>query len=207
MERGEKLNTVTHLLGALLALAGGGVLVSVGASSGDAWKIISFAIYAATLLLMYSLSTLYHGARQGRVKLILRILDYNSIYLLIAGCYTPLALVSLRGPWGWALLCGMWGLALFGIGQESWRRGKGRRFSSIAIYLLMGWSILVLAKPLIAALSWEGFSWLLASGIVYTTGTFFYLHDEKLPHGHGIWHLFVVAGSLLHYVMLIRYVA
>lgn len=207
MDHGEKLNTLTHLLGALFALVGGALLIMKSASNGDGWKMVSLSIYVTTLLLMYSLSTLYHGIRQGRMKLVLRLLDYNSIYLLIAGCYTPLALVTLRGPVGWLLLGGVWGLALLGISLESWRRGNNRRRLSVAIYLLMGWSILAVAKPLIAALTWDGFGWLLASGIAYTSGIIFYLYDNKFAYWHSIWHLFVVAGSSLYYVMILRYVA
>ncbi len=208
MEDGEKFNTVSHLVGALLALVGGVVLVAVAASSGDRWKIVSFSIYALTLVLMYSFSALYHNAsHRGRAKLILRTLDHNSIYLLIAGSYTPFSLVSLRGPWGWSLFGALWVLALLGIVQELWRRRKEARALSMVISLLMGWGALVTAKPLLEALSWAGFSWLLAGGLVYTIGIVFYAYEGKIAHSHGIWHLFVVAGSSLHYVAVLRYVA
>jgi hemolysin III len=207
MEYGERFNTLSHLLGALLALAGGAVLIVMGALSGDAWKVVSFSIYSATLILMYSLSALYHNARMGRAKLILRKLDHNSIYLLIAGSYTPFTLVSMRGPWGWSLFGVVWGLTLLGITQELWRRTRKTRMISMVIYLLMGWVALVAINPLLAALTWAGFSWLVAGGVAYTLGIIFYLYDEKFSHGHGIWHLFVVAGSLLHYFAILLYVA
>ncbi|MDD5470739.1 MAG: hemolysin III family protein [Sideroxydans sp.] len=206
MERGERFNTYSHLVGAILALIGGVVLIVLGALSGDAWKVVSFSIYGATLVLLYSSSTLYHNARKGKFKLILRKLDHNSIYLLIAGSYTPFALVSLRGPWGWSLFGVVWGLALLGIFQELWRAGKARRVSMV-IYILMGWVALVAIQPLVSALSWAGFSWLLAGGIAYTLGILFFLYEQYFKHGHGIWHLFVLAGSALHYCAILLYVA
>ncbi|MHB1116513.1 PAQR family membrane homeostasis protein TrhA [Sideroxydans sp.] len=206
MERGERFNTISHLVGAILALIGGVVLIVLGALSGDAWKVVSFSIYGATLVLLYSSSTLYHNARKGKFKLILRKLDHNSIYLLIAGSYTPFALVSLRGPWGWSLFGVVWGLALLGIFQELWRAGKAR-WVSMVIYILMGWVALVAVKPLVSALSWAGFSWLLAGGVAYTVGILFYLYDQRFKHGHGIWHLFVLAGSALHYCAILLYIA
>ncbi len=206
MELGERFNTYTHLLGAVLALVGGVALIVMGALSGDVWKIVSFSIYGLTLLLLYSSSALYHNARKGNFKLVLRKLDHNSIYLLIAGSYTPFALVSLRGPWGWSLFGVVWGLAFLGIFQELWRAGKSR-WVSMVIYILMGWVALVAIQPLVAALSWAGFSWLLAGGIAYTVGILFYLYAERFKHGHGIWHLFVLAGSALHYCAILLYVA
>ncbi len=206
MEFGERFNTYSHLVGAILALIGGVVLIVLGALGGDAWKVVSFSIYGATLVMLYSSSTLYHNARKGKLKLILRKLDHNSIYLLIAGSYTPFALVSLRGPWGWSLFGVVWGLALLGIFQELWRAGKARRVSMV-IYILMGWVALVAVKPLVSALSWAGFSWLLAGGIVYTLGILFFLYEQHFKHGHGIWHLFVLAGSVLHYCAILLYVA
>lgn len=206
MERGEKFNTYTHLAGALLALAGSVVLIVMGALSGDVWKIVSFSIYGATLVLLYSFSTLYHNAVRGRGKLILQKFDHNSIYLLIAGSYTPFTLVSLRGPWGWSLLGVVWGLALLGIMQEIWLPRKTRKMS-LLIYVLMGWIAIIALIPLVNVLSWAGFAWVAAGGLAYTIGIIFYLNDEKFTHWHGIWHLFVIAGSTLHYFAILRYVA
>jgi hemolysin III len=206
MEYGEKFNTCTHLAGALLALVGGVVLVVLAALGGDVWKIVSFSIYAATLVLLYSFSTLYHNAGQGKFKLFLQKLDHNAIYLLIAGSYTPFTLVSLRGPWGWSLFGVVWGLASLGISQELWLKKK-TRVVSLLIYILMGWVALVAVVPLLAALSWSGFAWLAAGGLAYTVGIIFYLYDEKFAHWHGIWHLFVLAGSTLHYFAILLYVA
>lgn len=206
MQRSEHFNTWTHLAGAVLSVIGGTILIVKGALSGDVWKIVSFSIYSATLVLLYTASTLYHNAKPGKVKLILRKFDYNSIYFLIAGSYTPFALVSLRGPWGWSLFGVVWGLALLGIFQELLLARKSR-WLSMTIYLLMGWLALLGVKPLLAALTWAGFSWLLAGGIAYTVGIFFYLNDSRFPHWHGIWHLFVLAGSALHYCAILLYVA
>jgi hemolysin III len=206
MEHGEKFNTYSHLAGALLALAGGVVLVVLGALSGDVWKIVSFSIYGATLLLLYSFSTLYHNAAQGRGKDFLQKLDHNAIYLLIAGSYTPFSLVSLRGPWGWSLFGVVWGLALLGILQETWLSRKTRKLSLI-IYVLMGWVAIIALIPLVKVLSWAGFAWVAAGGVIYTVGIIFYLNDGKFTHWHGIWHLFVLAGSVLHYFAILFYVA
>jgi len=205
MYHGERLNAYTHLAGALLALAGAVVLIVLGAMKQDAWKIVSFAIYGASLVILYSASTLYHSTR-GRLKAFFRKLDHTAIYLLIAGSYTPFTLVTLRGPWGWWLFGVIWGLALLGILQEFWL-GKRTRVLSLIIYVLMGWIALVAVMPLVDTLSPAGFAWLAAGGLAYTAGIVFYVYDEKYAHWHGIWHLFVVAGSALHYCAILFYVA
>jgi hemolysin III len=206
MDHGEKFNTWTHLAGAVLALAGSVVLIVKGALSGDAWKIVSFSIYGATLVLLYSFSTLYHNAAHGRMKRFLQKLDHNAIYLLIAGSYTPFTLVSLRGPWGWSLFGVVWGLALLGIFQETLLKQK-TRIVSLVIYILMGWVALIAVVPLVNTLMWAGFAWLAAGGVAYTAGIVFFVNDEKFRHWHGIWHLFVLAGSALHYCAILFYVA
>ena len=206
MEYGEKFNTWTHFFGAVLALVGAVVLVVLAALSRDAWKIVSFSIYGATLVLLYSFSTLYHGASNGKRKLFLQKLDHNAIYLLIAGSYTPFSLVSLRGPWGWTLFGVVWGLALLGMGQEIWLVQKSRSLS-LWIYMVMGWVAVVALVPLGQVLSWSGFAWVAAGGLAYTAGVGFYINDEKLRHGHGIWHLFVLAGSVLHFFAILLYLA
>ena len=204
MYHGERFNGLTHLTGALLALAGAVVLIVIGSLEADPWKIVSFSIYGATLFFLYVSSTLYHSTR-GRAKAIFRKLDHSAIYLLIAGTYTPFALVTLNGPWGWSLFGIVWGLAALGVVQEIWL-AKGSRALSLALYLLMGWFAVFAVVPLIAALSWSGFAWLAAGGVVYTAGVVFYLYDERFPHFHGIWHLFVMAGSALHYTAIVLYV-
>jgi hemolysin III len=205
MIRGERLNGFTHLTGTVLAAAGAAELLSLGMSKGDALRTTSFAIYGSTLLLMFLASTAYHSTR-GRTKEVLRKIDYSAIYLLIAGSYTPFALVTLRDSLGWNLFAAAWALAALGIAQELWV-ARGARLTSLAIYLVMGWMGLLFVYPLVDALTISGFMWLTAGGLVYTVGIVFYLYDEKYAHWHGIWHLFVLAGSALHYATVVRFVA
>jgi hemolysin III len=204
MYHGEKFNAWTHLVGVVLATLGALWLLLLASASNDPWKIISVAIYGVTLVTLYSASTLYHSVR-GAAKARLQKLDHLSIYLLIAGSYTPFCLVTLRGPWGWSLLATVWGLALIGMLQELKPRSEARVLSLI-IYAVMGWIVLVAVKPLIATLGTEGFIWLAAGGVFYTVGIIFYANDSRFRHWHGIWHLFVMAGSLLHFITIWRFV-
>jgi hemolysin III len=204
MYYGERFNSATHLVGAILAIVGAVFLIIAGASQGDAWKIVSFSIYGATLIILYSSSTLYHSTR-GRAKDIFRKCDHGAIYLLIAGTYTPFTLVTLGGGWGWSLFGVIWGLAIFGIVQELALNSK-KRMLSLYLYLGMGWVAVIGVIPLIDALTWAGFSWVIAGGVAYTVGTVFYFYDDKFKHWHGIWHLFVLGGSALHYYAIWRYV-
>ena len=204
MYPGEKFNAVTHIVGAVLALAGSVVLVVLAALQGDPWKVAGVAIYGATLVSLYSFSALYHSLR-GRAKDVLRELDHQSIYLLIAGSYTPFCLVTLRGPWGWSLFGTVWGLALLG-GLQELRPRNAARILSVVIYLLMGWVVVIALVPLQRALGPAGFAWLLAGGLFYTVGIVFYALDTRLRHAHGIWHLFVLAGSATQYYAILRYV-
>lgn len=204
MYHGEKLNAITHLVGAVLALVGSTVLVTLAALSGDAWKVVSVTLYGVTLVLLYSFSTLYHSLR-GKAKSVLQRLDHHSIYLLIAGSYTPFCLITLRGPWGWSLFGVVWTLALLGIAQEL-RPSRGTRKLSLAIYIVMGWVALVALVPMLKALGGAGFAWVAAGGIFYTVGIVFYVLDTRLRHAHGVWHLFVIAGSAAHFFAIARYV-
>jgi hemolysin III len=205
MYPGERFNGLTHLSGAVLALAGTVVLIVIASLQADAWKIVSFSIYGASLIFLYLSSTLYHSTR-GRAKAIFRKMDHAAIYLLIAGTYTPFTLVTLNGPWGWSLFGIVWGLAILGIVQEIWI-AKGARVLSLAIYLLMGWVAMVAAAPIIRAIAWSGFAWLAAGGIVYTVGIVFYCYDERFRHFHGVWHLFVLAGSAIHFTAIVLFIA
>jgi hemolysin III len=204
MYYGEKFNALTHVVGAVLALAGTVVLVVLAALSGDAWKVVGVTIYGVTLVSLYSISGLYHSVR-GRPKNVLRALDHQSIYLLIAGSYTPFCLVTLRGPWGWSLFGIVWGLAVLG-GLQELRARTGARILSVVIYLLMGWVAVAALFPLLDALGPAGFAWLAAGGVFYTVGIVFYALDARLAHAHGVWHLFVLAGSANHYCAILRYV-
>jgi hemolysin III len=205
MYYGERFNGYSHLIGTLLAVTGAVVLIVRGALDGDVWKIVSFAIYGAGLVLLYGFSTLYHSTR-GRAKRLFQKLDHNAIYLLIAATYTPFTLVTLRGPWGWSLFGIVWGLAAVGMLQEVILGHRTRKLS-LVIYVLMGWVALVAIVPLIEALSPAGFAWLAAGGVIYTAGIVFYHYDERFKHWHGIWHLFVLGGSAAHYVAILFYVA
>lgn len=204
MYYGERFNAWTHLVGAVLAVTGAVWLVVMASLDGSPYKIVSVAIYGVTLALLYSVSAIYHSVR-GRTKVIMRKLDHLSIYLLIAGSYTPFCLVSLSGAWGWSLFGTVWGLALVGMLQEIKPRSEARVLS-IVIYAVMGWIILIAIKPLLAALGTHGFIWLAAGGVMYTVGIIFFAFDERFRHWHGIWHLFVIAGSLLHFVTIMFYV-
>jgi hemolysin III len=205
MYKGEWFNSISHLIGAVAALVGLVIVVVVAAQQGDPWKIVSFSVYGFTLFSLYTISTLYHSV-QGRAKRIFRKLDHLSIYFLIAGTYTPFTLVTLRGVWGWTIFGIIWGLALFGLVLEALPQ-KGNRVLSMVVYVLMGWLVLVALKPLLAALPTAGFLWLLVGGICYTGGLAFFFFDEKVRHFHGIWHLFVLAGSICHYLTILFYVA
>ncbi len=205
MVHGERLNSATHLAGTVLALAGALTLVSLAASRHDPARLASFSVYGLTLFLTYFASTFYHGS-VGRTKEIFRKLDHVSIYLLIAGTYTPFAMVALRGTWGERLLVAAWSLAAIGILQEIFV-AKGARITSLAIYLIMGWMGLFFGEIIADALTLDGFLWLLAGGVIYTVGIVFYLFDDRFPHWHGIWHLFVMAGSAIHSAAVVKFMA
>ncbi|HOW45044.1 MAG TPA: hemolysin III family protein [Candidatus Aminicenantes bacterium] len=200
----ETINAVTHGAGAVLGAAGLAVLVALAALRGDAWHVVSCAIYGATLVLLFTSSTLYHSFRGPRVKHVFRVIDHSSIYLLIAGTYTPFLLVSLRGGWGWSLFGVVWGLALAGIAFQVFFVDRFRLAQTL-IYLGMGWLVVVATRPLLQRVPLGGLLWLLAGGLSYTLGAVFYLW-KKLPYHHGIWHLFVLAGSVCHYFAILLYV-
>lgn len=200
----ETLNSLTHMLGALLALAGLVVLVVSAALRGDMWRLASFTVYGLTLFLLYSASTLYHTCG-GRAKKFFQLVDHQAIYLLIAGTYTPFMLVTLRGAWGWSMFGAVWALAAFGITLDTLHK-KGSRLPQLIIYLVMGWMLMIALGPLLRSLPHWGFFWLLAGGVFYTSGVYFYVKDKRYPYFHGIWHLFVLAGSACHYFAVLFYI-
>jgi len=200
----EIANAVIHGAGVLLSLAGLGVLVVLASLRGTVWHVVSFSVYGATLVLLFSASTLYHSFRSPRVKRVLRIIDHCSIYLVIAGSYTPLLLVTLRGGWGWTLFGCVWSLTVAGIVLKVFFTGRFRVVSTL-IYLGMGWMVIVALRPLLGLLPLGGFIWLLLGGILYSSGTLFYLW-RRLPYHHAIWHLFVLAASICHCVAILLYV-
>lgn len=186
-----------------MSIAGAAVLITQASIFGDVWKIVSTSIYGAAMVLLYTISTLYHSV-QGRPKKILQKLDHIAIYLLIAGTYTPFCLITLRGPWGWWLLGINWGLAMIGIGYEL-TLAKHTRIPSMIIYVLMGWMIVFALKPLALALPFGGLVWLTLGGVLYTGGIVFFLLDHKIKHFHGIWHMFVLGGGTCQYFCILLY--
>jgi channel protein, hemolysin III family len=179
------------------------VLITLASLTGDIWKTVGASVYGGTLVLLYLVSTLYHSF-QGRAKDIFRKLDHMAIYLLIAGTYTPFTLITLHGPWGWWLFGINWGLAVVGIIFELTLAHK-TRIPSLITYVVMGWLIVVAMKPLTASLAPRGIMWLAGGGIIYTLGIGFFLFDEKVKHFHGIWHLFVLGGSICQYFCILFY--
>jgi hemolysin III len=203
MYHGERFNSITHLVGAGLALAGAVALIVFASLHGDAQRIVSVSIYGASLLALYTFSTLYHSLK-GRAKRVFRHLDHTAIYLLIAGTYTPLTLVVLKGRLGWWLCGTVWALAVIGAVQE-FRKVKGERILSVVLYVAMGWLGAIAFGPLARAIGPAGLAWLVGGGVFYTAGIAFYAFDRRLPLFHGIWHLFVLAGSVAHYVVVFTY--
>ena len=199
--REEAANAVTHGIGALAALAGGVVLVVLAAMHGDAWRLAAAIVFATSLLLLYLASTLYHCARQPGAKARLKVFDHCAIYLLIAGTYTPFTLVALRGNVGWWLFAAIWSLAALGVLFKLRFTGRFKLVSTL-LYVAMGWLALVAIKPLLVALDDWSLRWLLAGGIAYTLGTVFY-HRPSLPYSHAVWHLFVITGSVCHYLAVL----
>lgn len=205
MYKGERFNSISHLIGVLLACIGVSFLISLSVDKGDTYKIVAFSIYGAILIGLYLVSTIYHSI-QGPWKNFFRQMDYLSIYVMIAGSYTPFTLITLRGTWGWTIFGVIWTLAVLGIIQEIILGKKTRRYSLI-IYLLMGWLIVIALKPLISSLETAGLWWLVAGGLAYTFGVIFFVFDERVRHFHGIWHLCVMAGSIFQFICLFFYVA
>jgi hemolysin III len=204
MYHGERFNSYTHLAGLALAVVGGAVLVTQAAPSGDYWHIAATSIFAFSMVALYGASAAYHSVR-GAAKKILVKCDHCAIYLLIAGTFTPFTLVLLKGhghaSWAWSMFCIVWALAVLGIVKELW---LGReRVPSVPLYLAMGW---LAAVPLVPALSGWAFFWLLAGGLFYTGGVVFYANDERWEHAHGVWHLFVLAGTACHYIAVLYFV-
>ncbi len=195
--REELVNALTHGLGVLLSIGGGAVLITLASIHAGAREVVSVSIFAASLVLLYTASTLYHAARHPDLKRRLKIVDHCAIFLLIAGTYTPFTLAAMRGPWGWSLFGVIWGMAVFGIVLKLFFTGRYKAIST-ATYIGMGWLVLIALVPLTRALEPTALAWLIGGGVLYTAGTVFY-HNERIPHAHGIWHLFVLGGSISHF--------
>ncbi len=202
---GEEIaHAATHGLGAVLSIIGLTVLVAKAAMYGNAWHVTAVSIFGATLVMMYSASTLYHSIPLPRAKHVLRVIDHSLIYFLIAGTYTPFTLITLKGPWGWSLFGVTWGLAVAGVAFKIFATGRFEKIS-LAIYLGMGWCAIAAIKPLLANLQPGGLALIFAGGLIYSGGVAFYVW-ERLRYHHAIWHLFVLGGSVLHYFAILFYV-
>lgn len=208
MHHGERLNSISHLVGAVLALVGLGALLTVAIQSGDAWRMFSFSVFGATLVLLYTMSTLYHSFPPSPTKKLFKLLDHVCIYLLIAGTYTPLVLVLMRNASGYTILGLVWGLAFIGIASEIYLKGKAVKVAQMVIYLAMGWACTLDLESIRQVMSEDAFAWVAWGGMAYTSGVVFYVLDKmgKLNHAHGIWHFFVLAGSGCHFVAVVAYI-
>ncbi len=199
----ETASAITHGLGIIVAIIG--LVAMILVSIGDAMKVVSASIFGATLVILYSASFVYHLVRSPKAKRIFQAVDHAAIYLLIAGTYTPVTLVTLRGGWGWSIFGVVWGLALIGVTLKALMRGNREHWLSTALYVLMGWIVIVAIRPLLANMPWPGIAWLVAGGICYTGGVAFFVW-EKLRFHHAAWHLCVLAGSICHVIAVIFYV-
>lgn len=203
---GEEIaNTVSHGLGLLLALAGAALLLVVTARAGSGWSIVGDSVFAATMVLLYLSSTLYHSLKPNKAKEVFRLLDHGAVFLLIAGTYTPFTLGVLRGPWGWTLLGLVWALAIGGIGMKA-MFGARHMWLSVALYVTMGWLVVIAAKTVITHVQVAGLLWILAGGIAYTGGLGFFA-AHRMRYSHFIWHLFVITGTTCHFFAVFWYSA
>jgi hemolysin III len=200
----EVANCATHGVGLALSLAGLAALVLLAWSDGGALRVACASVYGASLVALYLASTLYHGARSPRARRLLQVLDHCCIYLLIAGTYTPFTLLVLRGGWGWTLFGLVWAIAAAGI---LFRLVFGSRYrgAAVASYVALGWLCVIAVKPILATVPAGALAWLAAGGLSYTTGVFFFA-TKRVRHGHAIWHLFVLCGSVCHYLAVVLYV-
>ena len=208
MYYGERLNSISHLVGAVFALVGLGALLAIGIQTGELRTIVGFTTFGLTLVLLYTMSTLYHSFRAPRLKRVFQLLDHISIYLLIAGTYTPFMLISMRSSSGTVILALVWTLAIVGILSEVLLSGRAVKVSQLVIYLGMGWACSLDLAGLSSSLPTAGFRWVAVGGIAYTAGVIFYVLDKAslLNHAHGIWHFFVLVGSVCHFIAVAVYV-
>jgi hemolysin III len=200
----ERANVATHGLGALLSAVALGVLVWTARAHQDSLRLVTGAVFGASLVLLYGASTLYHAVRAPRTKHLAKLLDHASIYVLIAGTYTPFTLVTLAGPWGTGLFIAVWTLAVLGVALEAFWVYRPKWLSA-AVYLAMGWMVVIASKQLFASLAPGGLWLLFGGGLFYSLGTVFYVM-KKVPYMHAVWHAFVVAGSACHVLAVARYV-
>jgi hemolysin III len=201
---GEEIaNSVTHGVGIVLAIAGLAVLTAFAARNGNAWHVTASAIFGATLILCFTTSTLYHSVQSEGIKQVLRVFDHSAVFLLIAGTYTPFMVIGVPGPWGWTILAAVWTLAIVGIALKFFLRGRLHGLI-VALYLAMGWLVVIATKPLLENIGAGGVAFLAAGGLAYTVGVIFYKW-RRLRYHHAIWHGFVLLGGGLHYFGVLFY--
>jgi hemolysin III len=202
--REEVANSISHFIALVAVLAATPSLLSKAMQNDNTGIIVGASIFAATMVLLYLASSIYHALPSGKTKNLFKVMEHSAIFLLIAGTYTPFTLGLLRGPWGWTLLVLVWGLAIVGVALECCNRMPSPIFST-SLYLLMGWLVVVAIKPLFARVPVSGLLWLIAGGLAYTVGVVFFAADSRLRFGHFIWHLFVMAGTACHYCAVLWY--
>lgn len=204
---GEEIaNSISHGIGLIAALAGTPLLILHATRTGGAGYIVGTSIFSATIICLYLASTIYHALPIGKAKRVFRIIEHCAIFLLIAGTYTPFTLGVLQGAWGWSLFGVIWGIALVGVGLKAYFRATLPLLFT-GLYVLMGWVIVVAVVPMVARVPVTGLAWLVAGGVAYTVGVAFFVLDSRLKYGHFIWHLFVMMGSVCHYIAVFGYAA
>lgn len=201
----ERENAATAAAGLVAAALAALVLIAIGLRQADGWRLAAALVFGLSLCALHLASTLYHAASEPATKARLKLFDHCAIYLLIAGTYTPFTLIGLRGPLGWKLFIAIWSLAALGVVFKLFSKGRLRLLSTF-IYVAMGWLVILAIRPVMAALDTWTFGWVLAGGIAYTAGTLFY-HRPRMPHSHAIWHLFVIAGGICHFVAVLAQVS
>ncbi|MDR1124272.1 MAG: hemolysin III family protein [Elusimicrobiota bacterium] len=195
--REELMSGLAHWVGTIIVCIGAGCLITLAALSAEPYKITAVSIYSFAMIILYCASTLYHVSRGKRAKSRLKVFDHSSIYLLIAGTYTPFLLINMRGVTGWAMFCVVWAMAVLGIAAKIFFMGRGKKLS-VAVYIIMGWLVVFAIKPFINTVNLTGLVFLLAGGLFYSGGVYFYVRKDKEFY-HGIWHIFVLLGTVSHF--------
>ena len=200
----EFLHALSHATGVVLGIIGLVWMLDISIESSDPWRVVASSVYGTSLISLFLSSTLYHGLHRSRRRHIFKLLDHCAIYLLIAGTYTPFLLVAIRSHLGWWLFGAIWSLALAGIATKLWLRHRYPRLGVVS-YLIMGWIVMIAAPEVADAIGTKGMMWLIAGGIAYTVGTFFYM-AKRLIYSHAVWHVFVLVGAACHFLAIVRYV-
>ncbi|QUX92721.1 hemolysin D [Marinomonas sp. A3A] len=200
----EVANSISHGLGLVAAIVGTPFLILSAIDYADVSFVVGVSIFSGTMILLYLASTLYHAMPRGKAKYVFRVIDHSAVYLLIAGTYTPFMLGVLEGAWGWSLLAAVWTLALIGVGLKAFGKASHPAIST-TLYVVLGWLILIVIKPLVSLMEPNGLLLLVLGGVLYTLGVVFFVIDSRLRYGHLVWHLFVVGGTVCHYFSIFYY--